>query len=128
LTEAIARTGQRSLQTGITPDMADRYSYSSAEQRISIPAGRTATLRLWYAIPDLGGTGDYGYFLFRPDGGSWRYLGIVRDPTSGWAQYELDMSGYAGQTATLRVGTRNDGRGRSMAMYVDDVSLEACTR
>jgi hypothetical protein len=52
----------------------------------------------------------------------------LRDPTTGWAQFQLDMSGYAGQTMTLRIGVRNDGRGVPMVMYVDDVSLEACPR
>jgi hypothetical protein len=128
LTSAIARTGGRSLQIGIGQDMIHTYSYSSAEQRLSIPAGRTAILSLWYNIPAAGGSGDWGYLLFRTDGGRWRYLGTMRDPTSGWAQIRLDLSEYAGQTVTLRIGMRNDGRGVPMVTYIDDVSLEACPR
>jgi hypothetical protein len=128
LTDAVARTGRRSLQVGITPDQVHVYSYSSAEQRLSIPAGRTATLSLWYTISAPGGTGDNGYLLFRPDGGIWRYLSTMREPTPGWVELELDMSGYAGQTVTLRIGMRNDGRDAPMVMYVDDVSLESCPR
>jgi len=125
-TDAVARSEPRSLQVGITQDLEHEYSYSSAEQRLSIPAGRKATLSLWYTVPSAGGSGDYGYLLFRTDGGTWRYLGTFREQTSGWEQVELDISGYAGQTITLRVGMRNDGRTLSMVMYVDDVSLEAC--
>jgi len=126
MTSVTARTGARSLQVGIAPDMVHRYSYSSAEQRLSIPSGRRATLSLWYTIPAAGGSGDYGYLLFRTDGGTWRYLGTMRAPTSGWTQIKLDLSGYAGQVVTLRIGMRNDGRDLPMVMYVDDVSLEAC--
>jgi hypothetical protein len=108
--------------------MIHRYSYSSAEQRLSIPAGRTATLSLWYTIPAAGGSGDYGYLLFRTDDGRWHYLGTMRDATSGWMQFRSDLSRYAGQTITLRIGMRNDGRGLPMVLYVDDVSLAACPR
>lgn len=128
LTGTVARSGQRSLQVGIGPGMEHRYSYSSAEQRLAIPAGRTARLSLWYTIPDPGGSGDNGYLLLRPDGGTWRYLGTLRDPTPGWTPFEVDLSGYAGQSVTLRIGMRNDGRDVPMVMYVDDVSLEACLR
>jgi hypothetical protein len=128
LTGALARSGARSLQVGISPDLNHEYSYSSAEQRLAIPPGRTATLRLWYTIPREGGSGDYGYLLFRADGGTWRYLRTIRGATSDWTQVSADMSGYAGRTITLRVGMRNDGRTLPMVMYVDDVSLEACPR
>lgn len=128
LTGTVARSGQRSLQVGIGPGMEHRYSYSSAEQRLSIPAGRTARLSVWYTIPNPGGSGDNGYLLLQPDGGTWRYLGTLRDPTPGWTPFEIDLSGYAGQSVTLRIGMRNDGRDVSMVMYVDDVSLEACLR
>ena len=126
LTDAVARSGQRSLQVGITQDMVHKYSYSSAEQQLSIPAGRKVTLSLWYMIPDAGGSGDYGYLLFRTADGIWRYLGTFREQTSGWVKTELAMSSYAGQTIALRIGMRNDGRAAPMVMYVDDVSLEAC--
>jgi hypothetical protein len=125
-TDAIAHGGQRSLQVGITQEMAHTYSYSSAEQRFLIPTGKTAKLRLWVTIPNVSGSGDYGYLLFRPDGGSWRYLRTFREQTPGWEQVELGISSFVGQTITLRIGMRNDGRSVPMVMYVDDVSLTSC--
>jgi hypothetical protein len=125
-TAAVARSAPRSLQVGITPDLTHEYSYSSAEQRLSIPAGYKATLRLWHNIPAAGGSGDYGYLLFQTGDGTWRYLDTLREPTAGWEPIEYDLSAYAGQTILLRVGMRNDGRSEPMVMYVDDVSLQAC--
>jgi hypothetical protein len=126
LTTAVVRSGPRSLQTGITPDMPNVYSYSSAEQRISIPAGQRATVSLWYTIPAEGSSSDYGYLLLRAEDGLWHYLGTLRGQTAGWVRHEVDISSYVGQTVTLRVGMRNDGRDARMVMYVDDVSLEVC--
>jgi len=126
LTTAIARSGSHSLQTGITPEMPNVYSYSSAEQQISIPAGQRATVSLWYTIPAEGSSSDYGYLLLRADDGVWHYLGTLRGQTAGWARREVDISSHVGRTITLRVGVRNDGRDARMVMYVDDVSLEVC--
>ena len=89
--------GDRSLQLGIADPAADRWSYSSAEQRVAVPAGRRAKLRFWYHMPQSGGAGDYGYFMLRPDGGSWRVIRIVRDSTSDWTPLEVDVSHYGGQ-------------------------------
>jgi hypothetical protein len=125
-TDVVARTGRRSLQVGI-PDPAENiYSYSSAEQRLSIPAGTRAVLRFWYLVPSEGGSGDYGYVLVRPEGGSWLFEYTLSGETGDWVPLELDMSHYAGQSLTLRLGMRNDGRTAPMVMYVDTLSLQAC--
>ena len=50
-TDAVAHSAPRALLVGITQDMEHKYSYSSAEQRLSIPVGRKATLSMWYTIP-----------------------------------------------------------------------------
>lgn len=123
-----AYAGQRALQVGIDDPGADVFSYSSAEQQITVPAGRRATLRLWYHMPARGGDGDYGYVLLLPAGGSWRVLRIVREVTGSWTPLEVDLSHYAGQTLTLRFGVRNDGLGdgATAVMYVDGMSVEAC--
>jgi hypothetical protein len=126
--DVLVHSGTRSLQVGIR-DLADnRFSYSSVEQRFSIPAGKKVTLTLWYQMPNGGGSGDYGYFLIRPDGGTWRVLRIVRTQTVGWMQIQEDVSHYAGGAFTLRLGARNDGSGDNAAavMYVDSLSLRAC--
>lgn len=127
-TTAMAFRGQRSLQVGIPDPVEDRFSYSSAEQRITVPAGRTVNLSLWFFMPSSGGAGDYGYVLIRPDGGAWQAVGWVNSVTGDWTSMEADLSAYAGQTVTLRIGVRNDGLndGATAAMYVDELSVEAC--
>jgi hypothetical protein len=123
---AVVRTGQRSMQVGIADPAANVFAYSSAEQQLSIPEGQEATLSLWYNMPQGGGRGDYGYLLFQPEGRSWSILRIVQDATEGWVQLEEDLSHLSGQTFTLRLGMRNDGGAEHAAMYVDDVSIQAC--
>ena len=127
-TDAVAYSGSRSMQLGIDNPAENAFSYSSAEQRLVIPAGQTAMLRFWYNVTDGGGAGDYGYFLIRPDEGAWRVLRILRDPTGGWTELAVDVSHYAGSAFTLRLGMRNDGAidGAAGVMYVDGLSLQGC--
>jgi hypothetical protein len=127
-TDAVAYLGSRSMQLGIDNPAQNTLSYSSAEQRLVIPAGQAATLRFWYNVTDGGGSGDYGYFLIRPDGGVWRVLRILRNDTDGWTPLEVDVSHYAGSAFTLRLGMRNDGPadGAVGVMYVDALSLQGC--
>jgi hypothetical protein len=125
-TDAAARTGLRSLQAGIIDPVRNVYSYSSAQQRLSIPATANATLTMWYLVPAEGGTGDYGYVMLLPEGGRWQFLDTLSDRTSGWERLAWDMSVYAGQTITLRIGMRNDGRTQPMVLYADNVSLQSC--
>ena len=129
-TGATARTGVRSLQLGIDNPAENRFAYSSAEQTFAIPADRAATLTLWYHVASGGGSGDYGYFLIRPDGGAWRTLRFLRESTAGWTPLAVDVSHYAGSAFTLRLGVRNDGPGDGLAavMYVDAVSVRSCTQ
>jgi len=129
-TDALVYTGARSLQLGIADRTQNRFTYSSVEQQFSVPAGRKATLVFWYNMVDSGGGGDYGYFVIRPQGGSWRVLRIVSAPTAGWTRFEVDVSHYAGKSFSLRLGTRNDGGGDGAAtvMYIDALSLLACRR
>jgi hypothetical protein len=116
------------LQVGIADLARNRYTYSSADQRFSVPTGRQAELTLWVHVADGGGRGDYGYLLIRPDGGSWRILRILHERTAGWTQVTADMSHYAGSGFTLRIGMRNDGPGDGAAavMYADSLSVEEC--
>jgi hypothetical protein len=123
---AVARTGRRSMQLGMADPAENTFSYSSAEQQLSIPTGARATLSLWYSVPQGGGRGDYGYVLIRPDGGAWRILRIVQEATDGWTALQEDVSQLAGQAFTLRLGMRNDGGSEHAVMYVDSVSGEAC--
>jgi hypothetical protein len=128
-TRALAHTGERSVQLGIVDLAANRFSYSSVQQRFRVPAGAVATLRFWYHMSDKGGNDDHGYFLIRPDGGSWRFMRILTDTTDDWTMFHGDVSQYAGQSVTVHLGTRNDGPrdGAAAVMYVDSFSLQSCT-
>jgi hypothetical protein len=46
--------------------------------------------------------------------------------TQSWTNMQFDLSGYAGRQIMLQWGTYNNGTGGITAMYVDDVSLQAC--
>ncbi|MBN1582569.1 MAG: N-acetylmuramoyl-L-alanine amidase [Anaerolineae bacterium] len=127
-TDTVARSGARSLQLGMESGEDNRFSYSSVEQQFDIPTGAKATLAFWYQMPNQGGNGDYGYFLIRPEGGTWRVLRIVRDRAAEWTKLEVDVSHYAGEMFILRLGMRNDGGedNASAVMYVDSLSVLAC--
>jgi bacillopeptidase F (M6 metalloprotease family) len=43
-----------------------------------------------------------------------------------WTNLVFDLSKYRGWTLLLQWGTYNDGGGGTSAMYVDDVTLQAC--
>jgi hypothetical protein len=127
--DAVVRTGQRSMQLGIDNLAENRFAYSSADQTFRIPAGQKAVLSFWYRVPEGGGSGDYGYFYLRPGGSqSWRTLRIVRGGTSDWEPFQVDVSHYAGGSFTLRMGMRNNGAwdNAAGAMYVDTLALQGC--
>jgi hypothetical protein len=51
----------------------------------------------------------------------------MRSNDRAWKFYDFDMLKYAGQTIWIYFGVVNNGYGPNMAMYVDHVTLEACT-
>jgi len=143
---AESRNGSRSMQVGIVDTAEDEYSYSSAQQWITIPAGvGSASLRFWlYTVSDEPETlaspaipsfapqaalaDDSQLVLLYNSSGAliWRlWSGRVDD--RAWAEVgSFDLSGYAGQTVRLYFGVFNDGDGAATGMYVDEVSLVAC--
>jgi hypothetical protein len=126
-TDSIARSGTRSMRLGIQDAAGNLFSFSSVEQRVTIPCdASTARLSFWYqALPGDAGK-DYGYVLARDAGGGWRMLSVIRQAQADWMHLELDLMPFAGQTIVLRFGVRNDGWGAAMAIYLDDVVAEVC--
>lgn len=49
-----------------------------------------------------------------------------RDDARDWQPFTFDLLPYAGQTVTLRFGAYNDGEDGVTALFVDDVSVQAC--
>jgi hypothetical protein len=137
-------SGGRAARLGIEDTARNVYSFSSVQQVVAIPpAGATgARLSFWYLAlrpgpstlrqssgqAQAGDSDDYGYIVLQDASQVWHILSMIRQPPSGWQRVEVDVSPYAGQTVLLRLGVRNDGQGAAMAIYLDDVSLQACQR
>jgi len=49
-----------------------------------------------------------------------------RSNSQSWNNMQPDLHVYAGQQIMLQWDTYNDGTGGMTAMYVDDVTLQAC--
>jgi hypothetical protein len=127
-TTAQVHSGGRAARLGIEDPSRNVYSFSSVQQVVTVPSEATgARLSFWY-LAQKGESTDYGYIVLQDANQIWRTLSIIRQPPPGWQRVEVDVSHYAGQTVLLRLGVRNDGQGGAMAVYLDDVSLQACQR
>jgi len=142
-----AKTGSRSMRTGIEYVSHNRYSYSDAYQSASIPlASTSATLEMHIypmstelitlALADRPTatllssqalSGDVQYVLVLDWYGNWiDTLLWQRKNTQVWELHSFDLSRYAGDYVRVQFGTYNDGWGGVTAMYVDDASLQLC--
>jgi hypothetical protein len=144
-----ARSGSRSMRTGITSPGDNTYSYSSAQQKVTIPAGSTdAYLDFWVKPysgdakgqslprrPEAGAqvdgvqmSGDVQYVLVLDSN-----FNIIKtlvwqlSDSATWTEYVFNLESYAGRTIWLHYGTYNDGLGGISSMFVDDVSLLVCS-
>ena len=144
--------GSRSMRTGITNSAHNVYSYSSADQTVSIPSNvESADLTVWFypasgesaqkSPPRLVPTtrfgqqamsGDIQYGLILDQYGNWIDTFLwQRSNGKTWTKLEvnlLNLNGhnYAGRTISIHLGTYNDGYDGITSMYVDDVTLSAC--
>jgi hypothetical protein len=93
-----------------------------------LPADATEiTLTYWdFAIAEDADTGDYHYVGLRDAENTWHALYTGREDRRTWQATEHDLSAFAGQSVTLYLGTKNDGDESTAALYVDDVTVEAC--
>jgi hypothetical protein len=143
---AQARHGSRSMQVGIVETSEDEYSYSSAQQMVTIPAGMdSASLRFWlYTVsdePEITASlpaptiapqeplaDDAQYVKLYSDSGALLWtLWSRRLDGRAWIQFgSYDLSAYAGQAVKLYFGVFNDGDGAATGMFVDEVTLVAC--
>jgi hypothetical protein len=153
---AQVRSGSFALRTGITNPVDNRYSYSSGQQLVTIPAAvDSAILRFWAyqsttenptsLLSDLPPTfegqsftedifadqailaGDVQYALILDSSNNW--IGTLiwqRTNPQRWTEYVFNLSQFRGMSIKLHFGTYNDGYYGITSMYVDDVSLEIC--
>jgi len=145
---AEAHTGVRSMRTGITDPGDNTFSYSSANQTVTLPSNTTSALLSFWILPQSGEvlsggpparpqagwlleasplSGDVQYVLLLDQYGNWIDTLIWELSDSGWQQYTFDLSEYAGETIKLHFGTYNDGYGGVSALFVDDVSFQICS-
>ena len=122
-------SGNQSLMLGITSG-ANVESFSSARQTVMIPATATqTTLTFWfYAMASAPATTDYMEVVLLDSAGAiltkpW----VSHNNSQLWNQMSFDLSPWRGQTVQLYFNVYNDGAGGTAAMFLDDVSLTACT-
>ena len=150
-----AHRGAQGVRTGID-GTADVYSYSSANQYISIPAGAaSATLDFWWypisaegplaaaaakrselalveqafagETPDEIMAGDRQYVLILDtEGQVLKSLLWTRSNARAWQRSTFDLTAYRGRTIRVLFGTYNDGNGSSTALYSDDAAITVC--
>ncbi len=154
-TDAEAHSGQRSMRLGIVPPADDQFSYSSAFQRVTIPADAgQVTLSFWY-WPQREGDSRLSQSrtsLSQAAGQSletWQatlsqdtqyamvldqyrnileVLMAVTENEAGWREVSFDLTQYKGRTIYIYFDVYNNGyssENRRAWMYVDDVSVLA---
>ncbi|MGH3862865.1 S8 family serine peptidase [Actinokineospora sp.] len=119
-----ARTGTgKALLGGDGTERTERLS-----QRVTIPADKTmAFLRFWLRVDTLE-TENVVYDTLRVDvvdsAGRTTTLGTMSnvDKSSGYVRVNFDLSGYAGQTITLRFTSEEDSSLRT-SFVLDDTSV-----
>lgn len=121
--------GNRSLALGITKG-ASQKSYSSARQTVTIPlSANTVALSFWFnammADPIRGQFVEL--VLLAPNGTvldkPWR----SQNDSRTWNQMSFDLSRWRGRTLQIYFNVYNDGQGGTAGMFLDDVSLVACS-
>ena len=107
-------------------------TYSTAYQTIHIPAGiDAATLSFWYLPGTQASSGDWQRLvLLRPsDFTRIEELMRVQENNNIWKYTTFDLTSYQGRDLVLYFEVYNNSTGSSGRtwMYVDDVSVLACT-
>jgi bacillolysin len=127
-------TGQNSVWLGGIDAEADQDTFQYIYQDVTVPANaRSATLTYWRWIhPRLSdphaGAATFPVLLADTHGQIVATLETLSSADDGdtWAQSSLDLRRYAGKTVRLAY-TANIVHGNVSSLFVDDVSLLACT-
>jgi hypothetical protein len=122
--------GARAVRSGIPAGTANRTAYSSAYQRVAIPAGAPSVLLRYWERPAGGGDGT-DYREAQVLNTSYAVLRLLdRDRAAGadaWRQREFDLTAFAGRTVVLYFNTYNNGAGSQVWTTLDNVQLLVCT-
>ena len=145
------RNGDWSMRTGINDTNLNVLSYSSARQKIKISNDATSALLSLWVYPISGETSltlagpeltigepfgteafsqDFQYILILDQYGNLvETLDNTLSNSQAWTHKSFDLSNYIGWgTIMIQFGSFNNGYGGVTSMYVDDVTLEVCTK
>jgi carboxypeptidase T len=87
---------------------------------INLPAG--ATLSFWHSY-EIESNYDYGYVRVSTDQSSWNTVATYDGYATSWAQVEVNLDAYAGQTVWIRFEFDTDYSVTYDGWYIDDVSV-----
>jgi hypothetical protein len=121
---ARAHSGSRSMRLGIETG-PNLYSYSSAQQAVTISSGASyAQLSFYYYPVSTPGDDDTIYFcVLRAADDSEIKCHFWTEYTPGWHLGTFNLLEYAEQDVKVHFGVRNDGANGVTAVYLDDVQL-----
>lgn len=126
----LLHSGTRALRLGDINQASNLFTHSAVRQEISIPQEAiTATLAYWYypLSNDRDGNDTQGALIYNSD--TSLVLRKLQGGTSNeraWILQTSDLSSLIGEPINLYFYTENDGHNGSSAMYLDDVSIQAC--
>jgi hypothetical protein len=121
---AYAHNGLRSMRLGI-PSGAPRFSFSSAQQTVEIPAGATQADLSFYYLPFMSGDAyDSLYFcVLRASDNAILQCDFWTAFSPAWTLRTYDLRAYAGMPIKVHFGVRNDDWDGISVAYLDDVEL-----
>jgi hypothetical protein len=140
-------SGARALRAGILYAPDNRYSYSSTQQTLFIPAGPSSARLSFQLLARTTGTraslappllvpispldrtqlsDDAQMVLLFDSAGRQHVLLFQRQWYDTWRRHEIDLTSFRGQAVTLYFGVFNNGVGGVTGMVVDDVALTYC--
>lgn len=120
--------GARALRLGILATSANVYAYSTAYQRVTLPAAGRITLRYWERTGGQADGVDYRETLLLKDSAG-LLARLTRSNSAGSEQWQLrsfDMTSYRGQRVIVYFNVFNDGRNSRQWNHLDQVELLTC--
>ncbi len=124
-----SHSGNRSLAMGITRG-GNAEGYSSARQTVTIPLyANQVTLSFWVntMVVAPAGADRMQLVLLNPDGSTLAVPWSSSNDSRMWNQLSFDLTRWRGRTVQVYFNVYNDGVGGTAGMFLDDVSLTACS-
>ena len=130
-TEQTFNASRQALRLGITQG-TNAASISAADQELALPPNASSivlSFRYYPLFDEEPGPGDLQYVdLYNAVTGQFagRALGAQLNDRA-WLTLDYDLTALAGQRVSLVFAVNNDGVSGRSAMYVDNVSVKACS-